>query len=116
MGGQPHRHVPLFGAEILLYGSGRGKDISIEVVPEINEPVSSALIAPGGKVVASFERGGEIQHLTHTRADASKDEIWSLAFPWSREDFRFRMGAPLAPLFSVSPESILTEQPATNAL
>jgi polygalacturonase len=83
------------------------KDISIEVAPEVNEPVSSALLDPSGKAVLSYERSADIRHLKYSRPDASKAEIWCLSFPWAREDFRFRVGSPLLPLVSTAPENLL---------
>ncbi len=82
-------------------------DISIEVAPDLGEPVSSALVGPDGKAVLSFNRSDAVKHLKYTRPDASKDEIWCLSFPYAREDFRFRLGAPLPPLVSTAPENLL---------
>lgn len=83
------------------------QDIAIEVSPDVNEPVSSQLIDPNGKIVISNNRSATAKLLKHSRTDASKDEIWCVYFPYVREDFRFRIGSPLLPLVSTAPENLL---------
>ncbi len=98
------------GAEFYFAVPAGVKDIRVEIMPDIGEPVDAALISPDGKTVDSCSKNSNLTHLSYQRPDASKTEIWRLKFPYVREDFRFRLGAPLPPLVSTAPENILSAE------
>ena len=43
------------------------------------------------------------------RKKSVKDEIWSIRFPWAREDFAFQICPPSLPLAAAAPENLLVE-------
>ncbi len=85
------------------------KEINIDVAGTLREPVSAQLISPDGKVVTEVKMLEGMKRLHHNREKADASEIWCLKFPYGREDFKFRVGAPLLPLVSFAPEFLLKQ-------
>lgn len=85
------------------------KEINIDVAGTLREPVSAQLISPDGKVVTEVKMLEGMKRLHHIREKADVSEVWCLKFPYGREDFKFRVGAPLLPLVSFAPEFLLKQ-------
>ncbi len=85
------------------------KEINIDVAGTLREPVSAQLISPDGKVVTEVKMLEGMKRLHHNREKADVSEVWCLKFPYGREDFKFRVGAPLLPLVSFAPEFLLKQ-------
>lgn len=98
------------GAEFYFLVPAGVETVKVEVMPDVGEPVAAALISPDGKTAAASKPQPNLYQLSAIRRDASKAEIWKLRFPYVREDFRFRLGAPLPPLVSTAPENILVQK------
>ena len=98
------------GTEFFFLAPAGVKDIAVEVLPDAKEPVAGALIDPDGRTAAAFERTDTPQMLSHRRADASRDEVWRLRFSYVKEDFSFRLGAPLPPLVAVAAGNLLVKK------
>ncbi len=98
------------GAEFYFLVPAGVETVQVEIMPDVGEPVAAALITPDGKTAASSKAQPNLYQLSAKRNDTSKAEIWKLKFPYVREDFRFRLGAPLPPLVSTAPENILVQK------
>ena len=85
------------------------KEINIDVAGTLREPVSAQLISPGGKVVTEVKMLEGMKRLHHSREKADVSEVWCLKIPYGKEDFKFRVGAPLLPLVSFAPEFLLKQ-------
>lgn len=85
------------------------KEINIDIAGTLREPVTAQLIAPDGKVVQEVKNLEGMKRLHHIREKFDTAEVWTLKIPYAREDFKFRIGAPLPPLVSFAPEFLLME-------
>lgn len=82
------------------------KEINVEVVGEVGEPVSAELIAPDGKLVSKEFPFSGMKILSYQRENNAKSEVWSLKLD-GLEDHSFRLGQGITPLASASTEDLL---------
>jgi hypothetical protein len=75
-----------------------------------SEPVDVQLLDASGKVVKHLKRIKSPTYIKVPRKKSSKDEIWSICFPWVREDFAFQICPPSLPLAATAPENLLVEK------
>ncbi len=81
------------------------EDIRIDAGGSPREASTVYLLDPEGNEVDAGIRMEGSRILSYRRADASRDEVWSIRFTASK--LYLRIGAPLAPVFSTAPENIL---------
>ena len=100
--------ISLFGGRNRRYHfpvpADAGK-VCVEVKPE--EPCSARLLRPDGSVAAEMPMGTKMMMLESVRNRTASDEIWSIEFPYLREDATFRIGAPAVPMASPSRSAAL---------
>ncbi len=104
--------VGMFGGRnhlFYFYVPSGVKELNIDVAGTLREPVSAQLVSPDGKIVAEVKMLEGMKRLHHKREKTESAEVWCLKFPYGREDFKFRVGAPLLPLVSFAPEFLLKQ-------
>ena len=74
--------------------------------------VDAALLNPQGKEVERHNQIGSLQLFTAKRSDASQSEIWSLDITHAVWAATITMYAPLVPIISTNPKTLLLEMPA----
>lgn len=83
---------------------------AVEVAATTAEPVDVQILNAEGKIVKEIRKVKSAQYIKVPRGKSAKDEIWSLRFPWAREDYAFRICAPSLPLAATAPENLLMEK------
>lgn len=78
------------------------------------EPADVQLLDASGKVVKEVKKIQSPVYIKVPRRKSPKDEIWSIRFPWVREDYAFRICPPSLPLAAPAPENLLTEKRETK--
>ncbi len=92
--GRLYFHVPAGVEDIRIDAGGSPREAStVYLLDSDGNEVDSGVRMEGSKI------------LSHRRADASMDEVWSIRFTASK--LYLRIGAPLVPVFSSAPENIL---------
>lgn len=79
------------------------KNIKIEVLGELNEPVSASLLDPRGKSVCDLTNVTITKLLSFRRTDTAKSEIWAVKLNAS-DDAYIRMGEGLVGVLAEKPE------------
>jgi len=74
--------------------------------------VDAALLNPQGKEVERHNQIGSLQLFTGKRSDAAESEIWSLDITHAVWAATITMYAPLVPIISTNPKTLLLEIPA----
>lgn len=83
---------------------------AVEVTAETEEPVDVQILNAEGKIVKEVRKVKSAQYIKIPRKKSTRDEIWSIRFPWAREDYAFRICAPSLPLAAAAPENLLIEK------
>lgn len=83
---------------------------AVEVTATTAEPVDVQILNAEGKIVKEIGKVKSAQYIKIPRGKSAKDEIWSIRFPWAREDYAFRICYPSLPLAAAAPENLLVEK------
>ena len=83
------------------------EEIKVEISGQAGETVDAALRGPDGKTVTSATNVSDAKILSYTRPETNKSEVWSILIRNAIDDHYLRLGAPLLPLISNSPENLL---------
>jgi hypothetical protein len=105
---QADGYVHLFGGKNRRYWffvPADAENVSVEIKPE--EPCSAKLLRPDGSVAAEMQKSSKMVILECKRSKSATGEIWSIEFPYVREDAKFRVGAPTMPFVSPTLEAVI---------
>lgn len=106
-------NVNLFGGRGYRYYftvPADAKYAAVEVTATTAEPVDVQILNAEGKIVKEIGKVKSAQYFKIPRGKSAKDEIWSIRFPWAREDYAFRICYPSLPLAAAAPENLLVEK------